>query len=181
MISSGDIFACILALPLLASLSLTLWPVAWGERSESPLSGPAHAALMTAQAAVVVVLAVATGSVIAFWAAAGLYLAMATGSAVLRIRLGSVSCGCWGERGGHLSWRLVGTNLLFAGASLFAAVDSLHRSWSVAESLAVFLGLAAATVTLGLVLPEWRFAYRGIAMRADRYRDWVRGFPELRP
>jgi hypothetical protein len=171
--------ACLVAVPLILSLLLTLWSASWSGRLTGPISHRLHAALLVAQGAVLLALALALMPGLVFTIIGVLYLAMAGGTAVLKLRLGAVPCGCWGAQQGSLSWELVTLDLLLAGVAFWGA--ALPRAWSGLESAFIFLVLTLSCTTIALLIPEWRFTRRGMSVRADRYRDWVRGYPELRP
>lgn len=179
MTEAGDVAACLVAVPLLVSLLLTLWSASWSGKLAGPISHRLHATLLVAQGAVLLALALALmpGFVLAITGV--LYLAMAGGTAVLKLRLGAVPCGCWGAQQGSLSWKLVMLDLLLAAVAFWGA--TLPRAWSGLESAFIFLVLSLSCATIALLLPEWRFTRHGMSARADRYRDWVRGYPELRP
>lgn len=179
MTGLGDLLACLVAIPLMASLSLNIWSAAWEDTLEGPLSNRFHLALMFTQGVLVAFLASAFLPSIALLLVAVLYGGMAVGGVALKRRLGDASCGCWGAHGGRLSWRLISFNVACAVVAGLGAGAS--RQWNTGESALAFLALWLIVSTAVLMIPEWRYAYRGMSIRADRYRDWVRGYPELRP
>lgn len=172
-----DLLSIGLALPLVVSLTLTGWSALWAGALEGPLPARWHGVLLAAQAIVAAALVVWPAAA-ALLAAAALYALLAGGAAVLLARRGAVPCGCWGG-GGRLSRRLVAADAALALTATVAALALEAGARGAGEGLAVLGALVAAVVCGALVVPEGLYALRGARERAEPFRGWVKGFPEL--
>jgi hypothetical protein len=176
-ISLGDVAAIVLAAPLCSSVVANAWALFWDPRVESPLSPRLHRLLIAVELVVVIALLFPVGVQLQFALAAALYLALATGAAVLLRRRGAVPCGCWGASGQVLNWRLVAANVLLAAVAVSQAFG--HRTVSVGGAALVTVSLFALCFVFAVLLPDWRHALAGARQRADGERRWFRGFPDL--
>jgi hypothetical protein len=179
MHSALDVGAVVLSAPLVVSLTLTGWSALWSGLLDGPLRSPFHALLLAAQAGAVLALLAPTPRSIGFVAGGALYLAMGLGAAILLLRRGEVPCGCWGRTGHLLGWRLVIFNVVMGLVSVALTASSAARGMSLADSMHVLLVIVALTLTGGVLVPEGRYALRGVTTRADKSRRWFEDFPDL--
>lgn len=179
MLTSGDLVALLAATPLLVSILLTGWSYVWQRRLDSPLPSLAHHALLVTQVGGVLWLWTGLWQPMALGALGLLYLLMGVGVAVLLHRHGRVACGCWGERSGTLRPGLAAFDFVMGVATVRLA--NIASPPSGPPRYAAFAVLIVSLLVVVLLIPEARFAYRGLALRADRYRSWLAGFPELEP
>jgi len=174
----GDLFAILVAGPLVVALIRASWLFVWERRLEGPLSDRAHALLLVAQFGVVVWLASAEQRRLALAFAAALYACLGVGVAVIRFTAGPVPCGCWGASNSRTSFPLAvfdGGFALIAGVA--AGLALAHGS--TLSSVALFVTSAMVLATAFLLVPLARPVLNEMRRRAAPYANWVKGWAQL--
>ncbi|UBU16245.1 hypothetical protein [Nonomuraea gerenzanensis] len=184
------LLAVLACAPLVASALAKGWDWAWGERPRGILSTPVDHALTVVQALACLAF-VLSGAPAALLAVSGLYAVMGLAVLWLRARRGRADCGCWGRsRSGRLGYPLGLVNLAlaaFAGAVAYLAEAAPGLAYlaqtppGLAARVLVFGAMAVVLFHAMVIMPVYRPVLREYRLRADRYRPWFQGFPDLRP
>lgn len=175
----GDLAAAVLAAPVLAALAGSGWEGFWTGRHDGPLGPGARRTLGVTQVGLVVLLVVPAADRWAAAAAGLFYLVLAAGVLVLRSRLGSVPCGCWGVGGSRLSVRLAAADAALGMFGLLVAVAGPDRALALSAAAAAAAALTIVTFIVVVGVPELRHALAGMRTRVEQERRWFLGFPEL--
>lgn len=177
MLEWSELLVLLLTLPLAASLVLNGWELTWNGQVSGPLPIWGHRLLMTIQFLTLAWLA--SGQLVEFAVItlATLYATMAAGVTWMVQRQTRTSCGCWGQRSGRLTLKLAMANTICALLALLALLGA--PNWSPASGLGFALMAFVASFLILIAIPEWRYVYRGACIRAEPFRLWVKGHPEL--
>ncbi|WP_049556337.1 hypothetical protein [Nonomuraea sp. SBT364] len=174
------LLAVLACAPLVASTLAKSWDWVWGERPRGILSAPVDHTLTVVQALACLAF-VLSGTPAALYAISGLYAVMGLAVLWLRARRGRADCGCWGRsRSGRLGFPLGFANLAlaaYAGGVAYTAAASP----GLAARVFVFGAVAIVLFHTMVIMPVYRPVLRTYRLRADRYRPWFQGFPDLRP
>ena len=174
------LLALLMSAPLVASAFAKGWDWVWGERPRGILSTPVDHALTVAQALVCLAF-VLSGAPAALYAISGLYAVMGLAVLWLRARRGQADCGCWGRsRSGRLGFPLGFVNLALAAFTCGVAYTA-EAPPDLAARVLVFGAMAIVLFHAMVIMPVYRPVLRTYRLRADRYRPWFQGFPDLRP
>jgi hypothetical protein len=168
--------ACV---PLVLSVVGKSWDWAWGDRPRSILPVPVDHGLTAVQAAVCVLFALTPAA--GLYAVTALYTVMGVAVLWLRVRRGRADCGCWGRaRSGRLGFGL-GIADLALGALAYGATWAGGGTPAAAMRLFILVTMAILAFFAMVIVPVYRPVLRGYRERADRYRPWAMGFPDLEP
>jgi hypothetical protein len=174
------LLAMVACAPLLASVLAKSWDWIWGEPPRAVLSVPVDHALTVVQALACLAF-VLSGATAVLYAIAGLYTVMGVAVLWLRVNRGPADCGCWGRaRPGRLGFRLGFADLALA-AFAYGVATFAEAPPELAVRVFVFGAMAIVLFYAMVIMPIYRPVLREYRMRADRYRPWAKGFPDLKP
>ncbi|MGW3353671.1 hypothetical protein ACWDA3_61285 [Nonomuraea rubra] len=174
------LLAVLACAPLVASVLAKSWDWVWGERPRGILSAPVDHTLTVVQALACLAF-VLSGAVTALYAVSVLYAVMGLAVLWLRARRGRADCGCWGRsRSGRLGYPLGLANLALAAFACGVAYTAAPPP-DLAARVLVFGATIVVLFHAMVIMPVYRPVLRTYRERADRYRPWFQGFPDLRP
>ncbi len=170
----------LIAIPLAASCVTYLWERIIGEKEAFPAGAAAHRALVVTQ--FIIFLWVYSGWQ-SYWShiALGLlYALLAAGVIYLRLKEGSVSCGCFGAKTTlKLSWKLAGIDLMLSLLAFMSVNEA--APYSLAEGLFLAASILLLSLFVLVGIPESIWALKTLKRVADHYRSWFYGYKELIP
>lgn len=142
------------------SRSVEMWRRISAEHISESTARSATIALGMIELAIGLLALISPGPLTALWLAACLG-ALAIGAALTVATNGShaVPCGCFGERGGTLSWSHVALNTILSAVCIAAVVlGDLERSAALSAAATIALAVAAIPCAGGW---WWRYAQAG--------------------
>ncbi|MBC6458635.1 hypothetical protein [Actinomadura sp. HBU206391] len=172
--------AMLVCAPLIASIAGKSWDWVWGDEPRSILPTSVDRGLTLVQALLCTAFVVKPTSVVLYLIAM-LYALMGIAVLTLRIRRGPADCGCWGRsRSGRLGFGLAFADLGFA-AMACAATFADQNAPPLTIRLYLVSTMAIVAFFAMVTVPIYRPLLEEYRERADRYRPWAMGFPDLQP